>query len=118
VVNGRPVQISGNGGMTDFVYFSQLSKGGKSFICLESTFTDKEGKAHSRIVPMFQPGTIVTISRQIVDYVVTEYGAVKLSGNPVWQRAEKLISLAHPDFRDGLVKEAENMGIWRRSNRI
>jgi acyl-CoA hydrolase len=60
VVNGVPKQISGNGGMTDFVYFSQLSKGGKSFICLESTYTDREGKLHSRIVPTLEAGTIVT----------------------------------------------------------
>ncbi len=118
VVNGIPKQISGNGGMTDFVYFSQLSKKGKSFICIESTFKDKEGNLHSRVVPTLEPGTIVTVSRQLVDFVVTEYGAVRLGANPVWQRAEKLISIAHPQFRDDLVKEAERMGIWRRSNRI
>ncbi len=117
VVNGIPKQISGNGGMTDFVYFSQLSRGGKSFICLESTYTDREGKLHSRIVPTLKAGTIVTIARQLVDYIVTEYGVIKLGGNPTWQRAEKLISIAHPDFRDELIAAAARMGIWRRSNR-
>ncbi len=117
VVDGVTRQISGNGGMTDFVYFSQLSKGGKSFICLNSTMKDKEGKLVSRILPTFVPGTIVTISRQLVDYIVTEYGVVKLGANPTWQRAEKLVSIAHPDFRDGLIKEAERMNIWRRSNK-
>lgn len=117
VTNGRTRQISGNGGMTDFVYSSQLSKGGKSLICLESTFRDKEGKLHSSIMPTLQAGTIVTISRQLVDYVVTEYGAVKLGANPTWQRAEKLISIAHPEFRDELIQSAGKMGLWRRSNK-
>ena len=55
VAGGVPKQISGNGGMTDFVYFSQLAKNGKSFICLESTYTEKDGNLKSRIVPGFQP---------------------------------------------------------------
>jgi len=117
VAGGVPKQISGNGGMTDFVYFSQLSKNGRSFICLESTYTDKQGNLKSRIVPGFQPHTVVTIARQLVDYIVTEYGAVQMGGRPVWHRAENLISVAHPDFRDDLIKEAERMGIWRKSNK-
>ena len=72
---------------------------------------------HSRIVPKFESGTIVTVSRQLVDYVVTEYGAVRLGGNPTWQRADKLVNISHPDFRDDLIKEAEKMKIWRKSNK-
>ncbi|MFH1137276.1 MAG: acetyl-CoA hydrolase/transferase C-terminal domain-containing protein [Pseudomonadota bacterium] len=110
-------QISGNGGMWDFVLGAQWSEGGKSFICLSSTFTDKEGCLHSRIVPTFSPGTITTIPRQMVDYLVTDQGMAHMPGLPTWARAEAVIGLAHPDFRDGLVKEAEKQGIWRRSNK-
>jgi len=112
------VQISGNGGMWDFVLGSQWSKGGKSFICLASTYTDKEGNVKSRIVPTFAPASITTIPRQMVDYIVTEYGAVRLRGKPTWWRAEELIGIAHPDFRDGLIKDAQKMNIWTKTNRI
>jgi len=54
----------------------------------------------------------------LVSCVVTEYGIVNLKGKSTWERAEALISIAHPDFRDELVLEAEKMGIWRRSNRV
>lgn len=111
-------QISGNGGMWDFVLGSQWSKGGKSFICLMSTYTDKDGQLHSRIVPTFSPGSIATISRQMVDYIVTEYGAAQMKGKPTWMRAEMIINLAHPNFRDDLIKQAEKMDIWRRTNKI
>ncbi len=111
-------QVSGNGGMWDFVLGAQWSKKGKSFICLASTHTDANGVTSSRIQPQMPLGTVVTIPRQMVDYIVTEYGAVKLTACPTWMRAEKIISIAHPDFRDDLIKEAEKMKIWRRSNKI
>jgi butyryl-CoA:acetate CoA-transferase len=110
-------QISGAGGQLDFVLGAYLSKGGKSFICCSSTFTDKQGQLHSRIRPTLANGSIVTDTRPNTHYVVTEYGMVNLKGLSGWQRAEAIISIAHPDFRDELIKEAENMHIWRRSNR-
>ncbi len=109
--------ISGAGGQLDFVLGATLSKGGKSFICCSSTFADKEGKLHSRILPTLHPGSAVTDTRNAVMYLVTEYGMVNLKGLTTWQRAEAIIGLAHPDFRDELIKEAENMKIWRRSNK-
>ena len=109
--------ISGAGGQLDFVLGAYLSKGGKSFICCSSTFTSKDGVMHSRIRPTLAPGSIVTDTRANVHYFVTEYGMVNLKGLPTWQKCESLISVAHPDFRDELIKEAEKMNIWRRSNK-
>jgi len=110
-----PSQISGNGGMWDFVLGSQWSRGGKSFICLTSTFQKEGGERQSRIVPRFSPGSITTIPRQMVDYVVTEFGAVRMKGQPTWKRAELLVSVAHPDFREELIQQAEAMNLWRPS---
>lgn len=109
--------ISGTGGQLDFVMGAYLSKGGKSFICLSSTY-GKKGELKSRIVPTLQDGSIVTDSRSTTNYVVTEYGMINLKGKSTWQRAEDLISIAHPDFRDQLIKEAENMNIWKNSSRL
>lgn len=110
-------QISGAGGQLDFVLGAYLSNGGKSFICCSSTFTDKQGVMHSRIRPTLAEGSIVTDTRPNTHYVVTEYGMVNLKGLSAWQRAEAIISIAHPNFRDELIAEAEKMHIWRRSNK-
>lgn len=110
-------QISGNGGMWDFVIGAQWSEGGKSFICLSSTVTDKEGKLISRIVPHFDPCTITTIPRQMVDTIVTEYGAADVRARSTWQRAEMMINLAHPDFREELIQKATEQKIWKQSNK-
>lgn len=111
-------QISGNGGMSDFVQGASWSKGGRSFICLPSTHSLKDGSLVSNIVAAFENGSITTITRHMVQFVVTEYGAVNLKSSPTWHRAEKLISIAHPDFRDDLIKEAEKRKIWRKTNKI
>ena len=109
--------ISGTGGQLDFVMGAYLSKGGKSFICMSSTVTGKDGTVKSRIVPTLTPGSIATDPRSCVQYLVTEYGMVNLKGLSTWERAEGLIGIAHPDFREELIAGAERMGIWRKSNK-
>ena len=109
--------ISGAGGQLDFVMGAYLSNGGKSFICLSSTFKQKDGTIASRIRPTLVEGSIVTDTRANTHYVVTEYGKVCLKGMNSWQRAEALISIAHPDFREQLVKDAEKLKIWKRSSK-
>ena len=109
-------QISGTGGQLDFLVGASASRGGKAFICMSSLHTDRYGVKHSRIKPQFN-GDIVTSPRSQVYFLVTEYGIINLEGRSTWERAEDLISIAHPDFRDELIKEAENKKIWRRSNK-
>ncbi len=109
--------ISGAGGQLDFVLGAYLSKGGKSFICCSSAFKGKDGVLRSRIVPTLSDGSTVTDTRTNLHYLVTEYGKVCLKGLSTWERAEAIISVAHPDFREDLIKEAERLKIWRRSNR-
>ena len=110
-------QISGTGGQLDFLEGAAVSPGGKAFICLTSTFTDKQGEMVSRITPLLNPGDIVTDPRSLAYYIVTEYGGVNLVGCSTWERAERLISVAHPKFRDELVEHARQQGIWIRSNK-
>ncbi len=109
--------ISGTGGQLDFVMGAYLSKGGKSFICMSSAMEDRDGNLKSRIVPTLTNGSITTDPRSTVQYIVTEYGMVNLKGLSTWERAEALISIAHPDFREELIADAEKMGIWRKSNK-
>lgn len=109
-------QISGTGGQLDFVTGAAMSKGGKAFLCMTSTFKSKDGELHSRIVPTFS-GDIVTTPRSQVFYMATEYGIVNLAGKTTWERADALISIAHPDFREELIKAAEKQRIWLPSNK-
>jgi acyl-CoA hydrolase len=97
--------ISGTGGQAQFVRGAYASKGGKSFICLTSTY-DKRGERRSRIVLNLTQANIVTTTRSDMMYVVTEYGMVNLTGKSVPERAKALIGLAHPDFREGLERQA------------
>ncbi|MBQ6401072.1 MAG: butyryl-CoA:acetate CoA-transferase [Firmicutes bacterium] len=109
-------QISGTGGQLDYLTGAAMSRGGKAFLCMTSTFREKDGTVRSRIVPAFQ-GDIVTDPRSQAYYMVTEYGMVNLVGRTTWERAEMLISIAHPDFREELIRKAEENGIWIRSNK-
>jgi acyl-CoA hydrolase len=97
--------ISGTGGQLQFVRGAYASRGGKSFICLPSLF-DRKGIRKSRIVLNLTPGNIVTTPRTDTMYVVTEYGMVNLKGKSVADRARAMISLAHPDFREELERQA------------
>jgi acyl-CoA hydrolase len=105
--------ISGTGGQSQFVRGAYASKGGKSFICLASTF-EKKGERKSRIVTALTKGNIVTTPRSDMMYVVTEYGMVNLKGRTVAERAQLLISIAHPDFREDLLREAHELKLIPR----
>ena len=106
--------ISGTGGQLQFVRGAYASKGGKSFICLSSTY-ERHGIRKSRIVLDLTPGNIVTTPRSDMMYVVTEFGIVNLKGKTVPERAAAMISLAHPDFRDELGRQAREHGLIPRS---
>lgn len=103
--------ISGTGGQLDYTYGCYHSRGGKALICLSSSVVDRDGNRKSRIRPFLEPGTITTLPRVMVNYVVTEYGMINLKGKSTWERAKALISIAHPDFREELMEHAKIMNI-------
>ena len=105
-------QISGTGGQLDFLTGAAMARGGKP-----STRTLKDGTKESLIRATLPEGSIVSTPRSGVHYIVTEYGAVNLKGKTTWERAELLVSIAHPDFREQLIAAAESQKIWRRSAR-
>lgn len=109
--------ISGTGGQLDFIFGAFASHRGKGIIALSSTYMDKDGGLKSRIQPTLTPGSVVTVPRSIVQYIATEYGLVQLKGKSTWERAAAMVSIAHPDFRDDLIKQAQEMKIWTRTNR-
>jgi 4-hydroxybutyrate CoA-transferase len=100
-------QYSGTGGQLNFIHGAKKSKGGKSILALNSTYTDKQGNLNTKIVNCFPPATTVTTPRTEVEYIVTEYGVAHLRYKSIKDRAKALINIAHPDFRDELTKEAE-----------
>ena len=102
--------LTGTGGQLQFVRGAYASKGGKSFICLASTY-EKRGARKSRIVLDLTPGNVVTTPRSDVMYVVTEHGMVNLKGKSVAERAKAMIAIAHPDFREGLERQAREAGL-------
>ena len=105
--------LTGTGGQLQFVRGAYASAGGKSFMCLASTY-DKRGERRSRIVPSLTRGNVVTTPRTDMMYVVTEYGLVNLKGKSLAERARALIGIAHPDFREGLEREAHAAGVIPR----
>jgi acyl-CoA hydrolase len=108
-----PKQFSGTGGQADTAIGAQRAKGGKSFIALYSTALvrgeDGERIQISTIVPTLKQGAVVSLSRNDVDFVVTEYGVAALRGTGVKERAKRLIAIAHPDYRDELAAQARDM---------
>jgi acyl-CoA hydrolase len=106
--------ISGTGGQLQFVRAGYASNGGKSFICMSSTY-ERADVRRSRVVLNLTPGNVITVPRSDTMYVVTEYGLVNLKGKSVPERAKAMISIAHPDFREQLEREARTHGLIPRS---
>ena len=104
-----PKLYSGVGGQLDFIYGASRSKGGVPIIALPSTTTLKDGMPVTRIAAMLKQGAGVVTSRNHVRYVVTEYGVADLYAKTIRQRAHQLISIAHPDFRADLEKQAKEL---------
>ena len=102
-----PKQYSGTGGQVQFIWGAKFARNGKNILAINSTYSDKDGKLKSKIMPTFPENTIVTTSRNDIEYVVTEFGVAYLKYKSIMERAKALISIAHPDFRDELKFEAK-----------
>ena len=110
-----PIQFSGTGGQADTAIGAQRARNGRSFIALYSTAMvtnplTKEREEISKIVPMLKQGAVVSLSRNDVDIVVTEYGVARLRGTTIWERTASLIRIAHPSFREELSRQAVELG--------
>ena len=99
-------QLSGIGGQMDFLEGAFRSKGGKGFICINSSRVTKDGERKSNIVAAIPSGSTVSAPRTMIDCVATEYGVARLMGKSLRERAEAMASIAHPDFREELMKYA------------
>ncbi len=110
------VPYSGLGGQADFVQGAWQSKGGKAFLALYSTYTDEGGQSQSKISPVVNGW--VGITRWDVQYLVTEYGCVYLKGEGMRERVRKVVSIAHPDFREWLVAEARRLNLIQSSSDV
>lgn len=100
--------MSGIGGQLDFLEGAYRSKGGKGFVCLNATHKKKDGTLKSNIVPYIAGGSTVSAPRTMIQYVATEYGIAKLSGKTLRERAEAMVAISHPDFRDELLQYAQD----------
>lgn len=100
-------QYSGTGGQVQFVWGAKFANNGKNILAINSTYTDKDGNLQTKIMPALPENTVVTTSRNDVEYIVTEHGVAYLRYKSLMERAKALISVAHPDFRDKLTFEAK-----------
>ena len=105
--SGGTRQLSGTGGQLDFLEGAFRSQGGKGFICMTSTHKNKDGTLKSNIVPFIPGGSVVSAPRGLIQSVATEFGVATLSGLSLRERAEAMIAVAHPDFREELAKYAQ-----------
>jgi len=103
-----PRQFSGTGGASDYAYGAMHSRGGRGIIAFAST---AKGGTISKIKSVLTPGAAVSVSRNLADTVITEYGVAELRGRTIRERADAIISIAHPDFRAQLRREAREYGI-------
>lgn len=102
-------QFSGTGGAFDFAYGAYRSKGGRGIITMHST---AKGGTVSKIKAILTPGSTVSISRNVADHIVTEYGVARLRDKTIRERVKELIAIAHPDFREELKRQAQELYIW------
>ena len=100
---------SGSGGQCDFAEGANYSKGGRNIICVKAA---RKNDTLSSIVAQHAPGGVVTLSRNTVDYIITEFGIAPMRGRSVRQRVENLIAVAHPDFRSELRQQADELHLW------